>query len=849
MTFQEWYSNNYHELTGHGLWLRGEELNRLPVEAFNERLLRVLFVRLSTYFDTGYSFTHQFLYQIAAGLDGVFPDLGFLPPARDAAAFTKAGIPWLLGTQSKRGPKEFDMIGFSNSIVQELINIPAFLKHSGLSLSKRDRLSDPQTPLIIMGGANALYSSVLWTQDPIVDGIFVGESDTGIKKILTTVRDGKSQNIAKSDILAELEKIDGFFQPENPRPTRKHFVPNLGESEALEKAPVYYLADQVGSSHLQISEGCPCFCSFCAESWDRKPYRERRAQRLMEVARKLKAAMGLDEIDIYSFNFNMHSDFYQVLWDLVPLFRRIGLKSQRFDLLAHDPKMIEFQHVIEKASITCGLEGISPRLRRYLHKNLEDEQLHDSLTAIFKSKARELKVFLIATGLEEEQDFIALGDLLDHIKGIHLQCTAGTRIILSMTPLVRFPWTPLEFEDAFPMSHYQRILTRVREVTEKAGLQFRESADLPEYWVSQVLVRAADGRINQALLRSLERTDFVYYRTVSPEFQRTFEDELGNLGLAPETLLKGHTLEESQHKPWAIIQTGVRREFLWAEVERARSYKEIDYCLGRAWVKSQCFRCGGCPSKFHIRDIVLARQTRSYSLDQFKAHVSLSREQRQAVSILFDIGASGRGTPRKMVAVALARALMQCEPAFVDGYQGFKGSLFDVEEDENWVIGKDVLTLLWREDNLDLLKARLSQDTFIRNVNHALGDWGKCLGLAPQAWQASAVRIYSAREPRCDSYLKTRGLKATFRRSGSGESLHELSKDSIKKGICSHISVKSAAEVVTSVVPGKKFSPHEFLKECYASQGKNDWVRAICIVDGPAPLQHPVMQSLPCASL
>ena len=105
---------------------------------------------------------------------------------------------------------------------------------------------------------------------------------------------------------------------------------------------MYYLADQLGSSHLQISEGCPCFCSFCAESWDRKPYRERRSDVLLRVARNLKAGMGLDEIDIYSFNFNMHSDLYQVLWDLVPLFRRIGLKSQRFDLLAHDPLMIEF---------------------------------------------------------------------------------------------------------------------------------------------------------------------------------------------------------------------------------------------------------------------------------------------------------------------------------------------------------------------------------------------------------------------------------------------------------------------------------------------------------------------------
>ncbi|MBX7143137.1 MAG: hypothetical protein K1X79_01675 [Oligoflexia bacterium] len=832
MDYQEWYQQNYHELTGHGLWLRGAELNRLAPEAYSERALRVLFVRLSTYFDTGYSFTHQFLYQIAAGLDGVFPDLGFLPPAKDAELFKRARVPWLLGTQTKRGPKDFEVVGFSNSIVQELINIPAFLKNSGVSLSKHERLSDSSTPLLIMGGANALYSSVLWSTDPIVDGIFVGESDVGIKKILSTIRDAKAAGSSKQDTLAALETIDGFFQPDRPRPTRKYFVPNLGESEALEKAPVYYLADQVGSSHLQISEGCPCFCSFCAESWDRKPYRERRADRLRDVANKLKAAMGLDEIDIYSFNFNMHSDFYQVLWDLVPRFRRIGLKSQRFDLLAHDPQMIEFQHVIEKASITCGLEGISPRLRRYLHKNLEDSQLHDSLTAIFNSKARELKVFLIATGLEEEQDFIALGDLLEHIKSIHERCHAGTRIILSMTPLVRFPWTPLEFEDAFPMSHYQRILNRVREVTEQASLQFRESADLPEYWVSQVLVRAADTRVGKALLSALASTDFVYYRAVSAEFQKALEASLVREGLDPSALLNGHSLEESETKPWAILQTGVRREFLWAEVQRARSYKEIDYCLGRSWVKSQCFRCGGCPSKFHIRDIVLARQTRSYSLDQFKAHVTKAREQRQPVSFLVQAGAAARGVPRKMLAVALARALMLADGDLVAGYQGFQSSRFDCGEEENWIIGSDVLTLLWRRDNLEMLVDRLSNPAFISSVNGLLANWGTLLGIAPDKWEPTSICISSTAEPRCDAFLKARGLKATFRRIGETGSVYEFSKDSIKKGICSSIKISRGTTFYTDVTPGKKFSPQEFLRECFSAPGKHEWVRAVCVVNG-----------------
>jgi radical SAM superfamily enzyme YgiQ (UPF0313 family) len=836
MHYQTWYDDNYANLSGHGIWLRGQELNRLPIERYDSATLKVLLVRLSTYFDTGYSFTHQILYQIAARLPGVFPDLGFLPPPADAKIFDAHNVPWLLGTHTKFGPQGFDLIGISNSIVQELINIPSLLSKSGIPLSKHERLARPDLPLLIMGGANALYSSVLWNKDPMIDGIFVGESDVGIRNIFSLVQTEKESGANKSEILDKLESINGFFQPDKPRSTRKFFIPNLGESESLESAPVYYLAEQVGSSHLQISEGCPCFCSFCAESWDRKPYRERRADKLKETARKLKAGMGLDEIDIYSFNFNMHSDFYEVLWDLVPLFRRIGLKSQRFDLLAHDPAMIEFQHTIEKASITCGLEGISPRLRKYLHKNLENEQLHDSLTAIFKSKARELKVFLIATGLEEEQDFVALDDLLEHMREIHSLAVAGTRVICSMTPLVRFPWTPLEFENAPPMEKYERIIHEVRNRVEKAGFQFRESACLPEYWTSQVLVRAADERIGQAMLATVQKTGFVYYRDVSEQFRAEFERTLSASGITTDELLRGHSLEESKTKPWSLIETGVRREFLWAEVERARAYKEIDYCLGRSWVKSECFRCGGCPTKFHIKDIVLAQQKRGYSLDEFKRHVKTARDNRVEISLLVHAGKNSRGAPRKMLVAAIAQALMKLDPNLIPGYQGFIGSTWSGDSPACWILGQDELKLWWSKPNLPKLLARLSEPLFIAQVNAALGDWGQLLGLAPSGWKALEVTIYSNSPFQGEAFLKSKGLRFTMVKNSSGGYQFNLPKDSIKKNIVLALSTfREDAGYKTVLSPGTKIDLHDFLRGSFAGKNSADWVRAVCTVTRGSP--------------
>ncbi len=825
--YRSWYERTWPELSHAGLWLRGGELNTLPPAAWEERPYRALFVRLSTYENTGYSFTHQMLYQVAADTAGVFPDLAYLPPRADLPHFEREGVPWLLGTQTKRGPAAFDFIGISNSIVQELVNLPHFLARSGVPLGKRERLERPDLPLLILGGANALYTSVLWVEDPLVDGIFVGESELAIRRLLEIGRDAKAAGLEKREILERMEEVDGFFQPDRPRNTQKAFVPDLNRSEALERGPVYFLAEQLGSAHLQISEGCPCFCSFCAESWDRKPYRERRAPALASLARSMKAHMGLDSIELYSFNFNMHSDFYQVVWDLVPEFASVGLKSQRFDLLAHDPGMVEFQHVIEKTSLTCGLEGISPRLRRYLHKNLETDALHSSLATIFSSRARGLKVFLIATGLEEEEDFLAFEDLVQHMAAVRESTGAHTRVVFSITPLVRFPWTPLEFEPAPSRERHEPILARVAAIVRNADFEFRESAELDEYWLSQVLVRADDPRIHAALLDAVETSGFVFQREVTREFRATFERALAARGLGEDALFAGYDLEASRTKPWARITTGVHREFLWQEVLRARRWKEIDYCLGRAWTRAKCFHCGGCPTPEHVVDLVKAKQDRPFELSAFEERVRASRTAEESIPILVDVRAAGLGLPRKAVAVALARALMLAEPRLVPLYRGYESSFWaGREDDRTWIGGEDVLTLRFGRGARALLEPIDADPERALHLERELGEWARYLGPAPEAWRPERIVIESPFPARIDRWLQERTLGATLHKHPSGTSSWVFGPKAKKRDVLRSLHLHQlGSSSRVELEPGRRFDLTDLLQHAFALPRKTEWRR------------------------
>ena len=84
----------------------------------------------------------------------------------------------------------------------------------------------------------------------------------------------------KREVLARAAKqVEGFWIAGSPVPTTKATC----DAPQAQHLPGDYPADEVcpllnspeaHTAHLQITYGCPAFCSFCFEAYDRKPYRE-----------------------------------------------------------------------------------------------------------------------------------------------------------------------------------------------------------------------------------------------------------------------------------------------------------------------------------------------------------------------------------------------------------------------------------------------------------------------------------------------------------------------------------------------------------------------------------------------
>ena len=156
---------------------------------WEESGFHALIVRLSPFVDVERSTPHLFLArEIRAALPDAYIDMAFLPSTGDARLLEEAGLPLLIGTQSRRALADFDLVLISNSWLLEQVNLPFLLSHSGIPLWASER--DEAWPPLILGGSNstAAHALVSETGDCMADAMFFGEGEGSVGRIVRAWR-------------------------------------------------------------------------------------------------------------------------------------------------------------------------------------------------------------------------------------------------------------------------------------------------------------------------------------------------------------------------------------------------------------------------------------------------------------------------------------------------------------------------------------------------------------------------------------------------------------------------------------------------------------------------------------
>ncbi len=764
---------------------------------------RVLILRLSPWRDVASSTPHLFLAQcVRRALPKAFLDFAFLkgragppdPPGECSGACVtrrrRLAQPPLQFVESNGlafpGIKAFDLVLVSNSFTLEAINLPRLLLDAGLSPWADERPAN--APAILLGGSNALAAHGLVRPDGVgmPDAFFFGEAEEALVPFLQAWQRGVGTE-KRARLEQAAQGLDGFWVTGAwPKHVVKQAVARNCDQPGAGGG--YPLLDGASADtvRLQAAFGCPAFCAFCFEGFERKPYREVPSGALLAQARQLKIASGARCVELDAYTLNSHAEPARLIAGVARLFERVSLKSQRVDILAAQPALAALELAAGKRSFTLGIEGISRRLRAFLNKTITDDEMARVLQDLLARNVREIKLFYLITGQEAAADLAEFGAFARELGQAVSGARRTTRLVFSFGFLVRMPNTPLRYDRLFlEREPLERTARELERMCRRSNFEFRLAASWSEYWITQTLA-GGDCRL-APVIAALAQEGFLYDGGPSAAYAQRLQEALAAAGAWDDTLTGEKTAK--YRFPFDFVATAVSPKFLWKQFEAARKNRDAGYCLG-----SSCLVCGACRTAAERK--TLTRRTRVPVIsDEAVAEVDALTRDKQRLPLLFcrvRLGTAFAQTSAEWTSARLLQLLLARLPEEADNLLAAEEALFAAPGNrERFPIpaGESVVALkAWDAARLAAkLRTLLAADNGCATSENELA----LLEILPEfaagqfasaTWQVvSAAADADAVEATVVAWLKEAHLPFSLRRTETGAAF-ELAPAAARKG-------------------------------------------------------------------
>jgi len=534
----------------------------------------------------------------------VWPDLAEKMRASGVPQFTVDG---------HRPVAAFDVLGVSFSTELGYTNLLEALDLAGIPLHAKDR--DESHPIVLAGGHAA------FNPEPIadfIDAAVLGDGEQAVLEMTAVIRQAKLDNASREETLLRLARAGGVYvprfydveylpdgriarvvpnRPDVPFRVHKRTVMDLDEWP-YPKQPLVPLAETVHERmSVEIFRGCTRGCRFCQAGMITRPVRERSITGIGEMVKTGLEATGYEEVGLLSLSSADHSEIGEVAKGLADRYEgtqtSLSLPSTRVDAFNIDLAQ-ELSRNGRRSGLTFAPEGGSERLRKVINKMVSKQDLIDTVTTAYGAGWRQVKLyFMVGLPTETDEDVLEIAEMAREVirAGRQITGTRDVRCTVSIGGFVPKPHTPFQWAAQLDHETTDRRLKLLRNAIQSdkstaKAIGYRYHDGKPG--IVEGLLSRGDRRVGaviEQVWRDGGRFDgwsehFSYDRWMSSA-------EKAGVDVGWYTTREK---EESEVLPWDHLDSGLDKEWLWADWQDALAEQDLDDCR---WIP--CFDCGVCP--------------------------------------------------------------------------------------------------------------------------------------------------------------------------------------------------------------------------------------------------------------
>lgn len=509
----------------------------------------------------------------------------FLPERQRIARYEKTRTP-LMSIENQLPLYEFPLIGFAVSFEMDYFNVLKVLELGKIRLRAAERTE--QDPIVIAGGPCATFNPEPLSL--VIDAFIIGEGEVIMPAFMDAYARARAAGVSRAELLLALAAVPGVYVPS----LYEHRYDAAGRLAAVEPLPgapervcrqwvkdldawpahtVVVTDDTEFNLYLvETARGCGRHCRFCMAGYC---FRVPRNRSLTIIEREVREALPFGKrIGLMGAAISDYPEIDALCRNILGEGLSMSVASFRADSVTEE--LVASLAESGLKTLTMAPEAGSKRMRAVINKGIEEEHLFHAMDLGLAAGIPNYRLYLmIGLPFETAEDIEAIIDLAGRLKDYMEERGAKGTLTLSINPFIPKPFTPFQWSPMCEKKTVERSLKRIEQALRRRK-HIHIIAESPrEAYVQGVLARG-DRRVAAALLRAHEMGGSKAFRRAMREAQ-----------FDPAFYLYRERSPEELF-PWERLDMGFRKDYLYAELQRAQKLLPTVPCF------AGCHRCGVC---------------------------------------------------------------------------------------------------------------------------------------------------------------------------------------------------------------------------------------------------------------